>query len=417
MIKKLRRRFLVITMISVILVVGLLIGFINITNFIQVDQDNDFHIRMLTDINTFEKEFLDVKPPEHIKENVDLSKQTDPRTSPETLYMSRYFTVTYDENDEIVEVNLDSIAAINYEEAVLLAEEVNESGKEEGYKSTYKYLVVESQSGTKIIFLDCSRTLWNVRQFFLTSLWISIGGTIMIFLLVLFFSKRAVAPVAESYEKQKRFITDASHELKTPITVIGANTEIVEMEHGESEWTKSTKHQIDRLSKLTENLVLLSRMDEEQQEELREKINLSEMVRTEFEEFRAAGMMVNKVFTMDIEDGIILKGNSEKIKKLCTILGENALKYASDNSEIRITVKKEGKNIEFSTENAVEGIEKGNYNHLFERFVRAETSRNSKTGGHGIGLSVAQAIVLSHKGKISAFSKNGKTLVIQMIFT
>ncbi len=407
MIKKLQKRFLIITMCSVFIVVFLIIGIINVMNYVQIDRDNNTHMQIV--IENKEGFFVREKVP------IGFTKMTEPGNSPEAPFSIRYFIVTYNESGEIENVNLDNIAAIDYAEAVILSDEVMNGSKNTGYKENYKFEMVNTENGNMVVFLDCTRSLWNVRQFLIISMLVSGIGIVFVFLLVLFFSKKAVAPIAESYEKQRRFITDASHELKTPLTVIGANTEVIEMEFGNSEWTASTRNQIERLSKLTENLVLLSRMDEEKHEILKEKMNLSELVQKEFEEFRAVGKTVNKEFLMRIEKNIYYKGNSEKFKKLCTILGENAIKYASDNSTIEVILKTNGKNIEMSTRNQVSFIEKGNQDVLFERFVRADSSRNSKTGGHGIGLSVAKAIVLAHKGKISAISEDGKSLWIRII--
>lgn len=407
MIKKLQKKFLIITMCSIIAVVFLLIGFINYMNYVQVDSDNTLHIELLGD-NGANVSFRD-------RGVNSLQGLEPPANSPEFAFETRFFTVLYDDANEIELVKLDFIAAVDYDEAVALAEDVSDSSKKTGYKGNYKFLVVNTDSGKMVIFLDCSKSLWNVRQFLVSSILVSCLGILLVFGLVLFFAKKAVAPIAESYEKQKRFITDASHELKTPLSIIGANTDVIEMEKGVSEWTQSTKNQIERLSSLTNNLVFLSRMEEESYLVTKENINLSKLICREFEEFKSTGIMLNKPIFLTIEDNIYYKGNTDTLKKLCSILCENALKYASEGSQIEVILRKSGKSIEFLMKNQTTELKEGNQDVLFERFVRADASRNSKIGGNGIGLSVANAIVKAHKGKISARSEDGHSLTIRVL--
>ena len=171
---------------------------------------------------------------------------------------------------------------------------------------------------------------------------------------MLFWSKKIFRPVAESYDKQKRFITDAGHEIKTPLTIIDANTEVIEMMSGESEWTKNTRDQVKRLTSLTNQMVALSRLDE------------------------------------------------NSIRQLISILVDNAMKYAVGDAGVDVSLKRDGCKICFVLRNLTDVMEAGNQKVLFERFYRPDSSRNSETGGSGIGLSLAKSIVESHKGKITA---------------
>lgn len=220
--------------------------------------------------------------------------------------------------------------------------------------------------------------------------------------------------MAQSYEKQKTFITDASHEIKTPLAVIEANTEVVEIENGESQWTRSNKEQISRLSELTEKLVFLAKMDEERNIFVMTEFSLSKLAQEITEGFNGMAKAQNKKYTVSIDSDIDVKADEKAIKQLLSILIENAFKYSDREGNIAVTVKKNGKYKEIEVRNTADNLKKGDLSILFERFYRLDSSRNSNTGGSGIGLSIAKAIAEAHKGKIKAYSLDGKEIVLKV---
>ena len=256
---------------------------------------------------------------------------------------------------------------------------------------------------------DCT---WTVL---VTTISVSLLGLAAVFVLVVIFSRMVFRPVEESIQKQKRFITDASHELKTPLTIIDANTEVMEMESGESQWTKSTRKQIQRLSGLVQQLVTLSRLDEEKGPEEKCEFNLSEAVSECVQPYESLAQTREKNLTLNIEEDITYTGDERSIRQLAGILMDNAVKYSSENGNITLTLKKKGKKIFLEVYNDADDLPQGKLDVLFERFYRLDSSRNSGTGGSGIGLSVAKAIVQAHKGKITAENKNGRGLTITVI--
>jgi signal transduction histidine kinase len=212
-------------------------------------------------------------------------------------------------------------------------------------------------------------------------------------------------PVAESYRKQKQFITDAGHEIKTPLTVIGANTELIEMLSGESEWTKGIKEQIERLKNLTEKLIFLAKTEEQTNISMFE-FSLTDAVRETIQSFAAVAASRNISLTTDIQNDLCYIGNEEMIRQLVSLLTDNALKY-TDGDTVAVTLRAEnGKRI-LETRNRASYMRDGSLNGVFERFARGDSSRNSQTGGHGIGLSVSKAIVEAHKGKIKGECRSG----------
>ena len=332
--------------------------------------------------------------------------------SKEAEFDSRFFTVTLTSDGEVTDVYTGRIAAVDEKTAAELAQEAADKGKTKGMTGEYLYkAAVCENGGLKYTFLDCSRELDAFSSFLTASALTALGGLTAVFVLLTLFSGAMIRPMAESYEKQKRFITDASHELKTPLAVINAANEVTEMESGETEWTRSISKQISRLTLLTDKLVMLSRMDEESYKPTTARFDLSAAVLETAQSFEAVAQHKNKRYEIDVEPGVSYDGDENALRQLVSLLVDNAMKYSDEGGHIGVSLKR-GKNTVLRVTNTVDEIKKGNNEVLFERFYRADSSRNSSTGGHGIGLSVAKAIVLAHKGKITAISPDGRSLVI-----
>lgn len=405
MIYTLRRKFIAAAMASLFIVLTILISTINISNFKNINKNADVILNILVENGgTFPMKKKDPGPGGF--------KHMPPEMSPEIPFSTRYFSAVMNKSGNVVALNTENIAAVSTSMAEELAYHAYSKNKSSGFIDIYKYGKVETDNGSLIIFIDCKRDLDTFYNFLFNSILVGLTGMFLVFILVLILSKRIVKPVAESYEKQKRFITDAGHELKTPLTIINANIEILELEKGENQWTKSIRNQVSRLSTLTSDLVTLSRMDEENKNQLISDFSLSDAVIETSEPFNIMAKNQNKSFKVDIDKNISYKGNEQSLRQLVSILLENALKYTTENGEIELTLKRQGRKIILSLYNSTESIEKGNWDVLFERFYRRDSSRSSSTGGYGIGLSIAKAIVTSHKGTITASSSDGKSLLI-----
>lgn len=404
MIKKLRHKFIAVAMCCIIVVLGAIIGIINTANYISINQQADERLNMIAENGgMFPKN--DFKEDKHIPHDI----------SPETPFEVRYFTVKLHNDGTIVYINTGRIAAVSTSTAAEYAEQLFDSEQENGFIGDYKYTCVNIADDIMYIFLDCRRELSTFYSFLFASVAVSVAGIVLVFVLVLIFSKIALKPVAESYEKQKRFITDAGHEIKTPLTIIDANTEVLEIINGESEWSKSIKNQVKRLSSLTEKLVLLSKMDEGETVFQMSEFSISDAVENTAQAFVAVAESKGKIFQINIQENINYCGNEMLICQLVSILLDNAMKYSNENGRIEISLKSNGKNKTLTVYNTTNSIQTGKLNFLFERFYRTDTSRNSETGGHGIGLSVAEAIVNTHKGKITAFSGDGKSISVTAV--
>ena len=436
MIRDLRKKFILVAMLSTMLVLTAIMGVVNFSNYREMlDRADEMTALLEQNDGKFPEEPSRHEPgnTEKQDDSDDSSNggtQNDTETPPakpedekkdksrfsvETPFETRYFTVTADENGAVTDCDLDRIAAVDEETAEEYTQTVRQKNKTTGFQGIYRYRVTKTEEGKKYVFLDCRREISNFRTVLVTTISVSLLGLAAVFVLVVIFSRMVFRPVEESIQKQKRFITDASHELKTPLTIIDANTEVLEMESGESQWTKSTRKQIQRLSGLVQQLVTLTRLDEEKGMQDITEFNISEAVAESVQPYEALAQTKEKNLTLEIEENIFYQGSEKSIRQLAGILMDNAVKYSSDKGNITLMLKKKGKKVLLEVYNDAENLPMGKLDILFERFYRLDSSRNSGTGGSGIGLSVAKAIVQAHKGKISAENKNGKGLTITVI--
>lgn len=431
MIKNLRKRFIFAAMASTFGVLFVIMSILNVANYVRMVSRADDTLEELADNNgQFDsKDFMKELMPDHkdgqlpsnsgesdenVTANQDGSENIQPpanpgkkrgdKFSPETPFQTRYFSVVVSDG-MVVSYSLDNIAAVDESEAESYADQIIDDGIDKGFIDIYRYMVVDCDDetgGSRIIFVDCRQEIEYFKNTLVYSVGVSLLGFLAVFTLVLFWSKKIFKPVADSYEKQKRFITDASHEIKTPLTIIDANTEVIEMVNGESEWTQNTRDQVKRLTSLTNQMVALSRLDENPEPKEMTEFNLSDVAYEVIDHFVALSEVTGKKINMEIQDGITYKGDENSIRQLISILVDNAMKYAVQTESIDISLKRDGRKIRFMLRNLTDGMQEGAQDILFERFYRPDSSRNSETGGSGIGLSLAKSIVEVHKGKITA---------------
>ena len=439
MIRNLRKKFIIVAMSSTLVVLVAIMTGLNGLNYYRMLKQADEMTEMIANNNgSFKSE-----PPQKPEDNEDSNQAQDnsyqnnkdlekagtngvsedkapdnkfkPKgMSPETPYETRYFSVSLDSDGNCESANLESIAAISEDEAISYAKKTY-SGKTTGFINIYRYRVTKTDDGNLIVFIDCRKNISDFKNTLLISVSVSFLGFLAVFILVLLFSKIVFKPVAESYEKQKQFITDAGHEIKTPLTIIDANTEVLEMETGENQWTKSIRNQVKRLTVLTGQLITLAKLDEHDSKLESNKFCISQDMEEAVASFEILAKKKSKKMNPRIQENVYMTGDERAIQQLIGILLDNAIKYSTEGSIINISLLNKGKRVFINVHNDVENIDIGNQDILFERFYRADSSRNSKTGGTGIGLSVAKAIVTSHKGKITAESKDGKSLDIDVV--
>ena len=239
----------------------------------------------------------------------------------------------------------------------------------------------------------------------------------IVFILIFFASARIVRPVSDSYEKQKRFITDAGHEIKTPLAIINADADVI-LSDGENSWAEDIKSQVGRLTELTNSLIFLSKMEEGLPEVSFTSVDLSEVTKDVCDSFASVFLTGNKDLETDIKDKIRVRGDEKALKELVSVLLDNASKYSPEGGTAQVSLRSTGKGAVLSvTNDTVGSVDKEDTVHLFDRFYRTDKSRSSQTGGHGIGLSIAKAIVTAHKGKITADVPSDRKLTVKVILS
>ena len=335
--------------------------------------------------------------------------------SPETPYESRYFTVLVSANGNILQTDTSKTVSVTEEEATEHAKTALQKNASRGFTRQFRYSKTSDELGTRIIFLDCGRKLDALYGFALSSALMSLLGYMVIFVVVIFVSGKIIRPVAQSYEKQKRFITDAGHEIKTPLAIINANVDLAEMEQEGNEYIFEIKQQTKRLTELTESLVYLARMEESDNALAMIEFPISDVIAETASSFKALAQLESKQFSYKIQPMLSIKGNEATIRQLVSILLDNALKYSQDGGTVSLSLSKQGRYICLSVFNTTpHGISQQDTERMFDRFYRLDKSRNSQTGGYGIGLSIAKAIVDSHAGKIQASSRDTHSLTLNV---
>lgn len=382
-------------MCSVFSVIFLIVCAINIANRVRITEEADNIVSTLVEGNG---EFLE-RPP--FPQN------------PELPFQTRYFTVEFNSQGDIVLVNTERIAAVQENDAKTYATELYNKNKTSGYYGNYRFGTGQTPlGGTRYIFVDCSRELSDFYNVLWISIAVGLGGLLLIFILIFLLSGKIMKPVAESYEKQKRFITDASHDIKTPLTIIGADADVLEMQNGKNEWTEDIKHEVARLTSLTEKLILLAKMDEDGAMPKMTDFSLSDAVEETANSFSSVVVSQGNKFTLEIQPNLSYCGNEDLIRRLVSILVDNALKYSDEGGDISVVLNENAGKKQIIVKNESKEFSEKNADRLFDRFYRSDESRNSEKAGHGIGLSLARSIVTAHKGKIMVKKDGDNVLFI-----
>lgn len=399
MFRKLRLRFIATASLAILIVLFSVVGVLNSARHVQtVDEIN----KILTLLSDNGGSFPSISK---------TTSELGDTVSVDTLFQYRYFSAKMDHHGNIISLNSSNISDLTDQEVKEFLERINHSKDTRGdfsyHHHTYSYMVSEtSRRSDLIVVLDSTNQFRDNMALVHLSIWMSGISFIFFVLVISIVSGKVIKPFIRNYERQRRFITNAGHELKTPLAIISANNELVELMNGESEWTKSTNDQVKRMTGLINSLVAMARL-EEQPELVLTNVNFSDIARDAAEDFKGPVIKDGKEFIMDIQPNIHVKAEEKSLFELVTLLVDNANKYCDPAGKVSVTLRKNRlSKAKLEISNTYTKGKDVDYTKFFERFYREDESHNNKTSGYGIGLSMAQTMVKLFKGNISVNYKD-----------
>ena len=406
MIAELQKKLIRTSAVSIFLVFFCIFLLLSVFSIVQMEQTVDTLTDAIADNNGVFPAFEPAEQPAPAHRF-----PYDQVITEETQFSTRFFAVWLDEAQQVVSVNTDAISSLTEGEAKEYAAQAVAEGAERGWISEYRYRMVETASGTLLVFVNGSTNRMMTCRLLVTAFLVLLGSAVLILTLTVLLSRRVVRPMAESDEKQKQFITDANHELKTPLTLILSNVDIVESEFGKSEWLDDIRSEGKRMEQLINQLVTLSRMEESGARPVLCVFSLSAAAADTVSEFQALAAARGKRISAQIAPEVAYRGEEALIRRLLSILLDNAVKYCDDGGEIQVTVVKRRHPV-ITVENPCADAEQLALDRLFDRFYRADQAR-TYSGGFGVGLSIARSIVRNHHSSINAYRK-GKRIGFQV---
>ncbi len=385
MIRKFQRKFVLITMITLFFILSLIILAATSLNYYNMNSRADAFLELLSENqgNISKEDLRSLNEQSFYTENIP--------------YEMRYFIVDFKDDTVIDRSHMESISE---EEGKILSGFMLKNEGNKGTIQNMRYLIDRDHS--QLYVLNIYEGQKAFENFFVNTVFISVMSLFAVFIIVSVFSKKAIKPMTEGLLKQRRFITDAGHEIKTPLSIIAANCEVLELQYGRNEWIESTQNQVRRMNLLIKNLLTLAKMDEENIDIHFVALNLSEIAEEIIQPFTVLADQKGIEVQKRIEKNLYISADPNRISHLISILMDNSIKYTPVDGVIEIYLERKGKNIIFDFINTVEKMPEGNLERLFDRFHREDDSRTSEGGGYGIGLSLARAVVKSHGGRIRA---------------
>ena len=402
MFRRLRLQFIVVATIAVSIMLISVIGILNASKYATSEKRINKILDLLSENNG-------VLPDEEVVEKI-LGR----KTNPDIIVQYRYFSAYVDSSNKVITMNTEHIANLSDTDVIFYVKKIlsgnNKYGNfttTEGQKFAYKLNLHDDESKL-IVVLDTTSYIEDRADLIDTSVFIFFSNLVFFIIIFVIFSGRVMMPFMENYKNQKAFITNASHELKTPIAIISANNELCEMLYGENEWTQSSKEQIQRLTELINRLVVLARF-EEQANVTAVNIDFSSIVEKSSKSFKSLAIKGGKNFESDIQKDIFISGDEGALYELINILIDNANKYCDEGGTIGVRLSQHGitfKKAKLVIYNTYKEGKNIDYSKFFERFYREDQSHNSSISGYGVGLSIARNIINRHKGKIHVTYKN-----------
>lgn len=404
MFKKSRRKIVAAIMsILVLLWVGTL-GVIYASSYFEMKSQNEQMLKIHAKMYTLSGSFDGIKPPSRPFPGGNPGFDSGFAESP-MFQLSTFYTVAVSYEGDILEIENQPPTVHTDDDLKRLALSIIKGGKDNGTENNLAFYKTDKDGYTLVTFMD--NTIVNESAMTLFRYTLIFGGVALVifFFLSVFLARRIVNPLEESYHKQKQFISDAGHELKTPVSVVSANAELLSREIGNNQWLQNIQYENERMGMLVGQLLDLARTENVQPQ--MEHINLSRLVDGEALPFESVAFEKGLVLNSNITNGIGVVGNSTQLKQIVSILLDNAIRHSKGGGEVWLTLTKEHGFAKLSVINKGDEIRAEHREQIFERFYRVDTARNGEDKHYGLGLAIAKAITTSHKGNIAVHCFDG----------
>lgn len=405
MLKRLRRTFILISMLVIITTISIFYIILTFSNYRKISEQADILTNIIGNNNG--------ELPEYNNDNYT-SRERDFIT-PESRFSTRYFVIYLDENNNISYINKSHISSISEDRINDIVNSLLKSKKDIGDYDCFRYRIKNTENGGKtFILLDIKQNLLYLRNSTNNGILIIIAGSIIVYILIWIFSSRALKPMEENLENQREFITNAGHDLKTPIAIILANTEVLEMSipDGENnEWLQSIKRQAKKMDRLTKSLLSMSKIEKGTRVAQKSTFDITSVLSEELQDLKMLAKEKNVKINFDNKNKVLIYADKELTIQLIVILIDNAIKYVDENGTIDILInRKNKKQVKIQVINDYKNYKNFDGQKVFERFYRENKSRNNeKISGYGIGLSMAKSIIDSNGGEIRGYvNKNNR---------
>lgn len=399
MIETLRKRFVLISSASVAVVFGLVFTVLFFVGTAQRDSTMDALVDTVTSYGATPSE--GARATVALLPDVSLDQSAQPTTAHDVLD-GRFFSVWIGTNGSALGLNVGNNSPVSTERAWNYAQQALLNGPERGWVDGYRYSIGHTPQGVLVVFVNGEATMESTNQLLMIALAVFLLSWALITALVTALSKRAIAPAAEGFERQRQFVTDANHELKTPLTLMLSNLDIIELENGPSEWIDDTRAEGQRMARLVNQLVALSRMDENDANLKSEPVDLSGLARDAANEFASLATERGKHLESHIDPDVSCSGDGEQLRRLVAVLLDNAVKYCDTGGTIEVRLQSARRRPQFIVENTYAEVNSVEFGRLFDRFYRSDAARGS-SDSFGVGLSLAQGIAQQHHGEIEAY--------------
>ena len=405
MFKKSRRKIVAAIMsVLMLLWVGTL-GIIYASSYFEMKKQNEQMLLAHAQMYNLPNAFDQMMPPNGPRP--DGNPGFKPGFDPESpkFQLSTFYSVAVSYKGEILEIKNDSPAVYTSDDLARMAKDIIKDGKSTGTKDNLTFLKTDKNGYILVVFMD--NTVVNESAMTLFRYTLIFGGVALVvfFFLSVFLARKIVAPLEESYQKQKQFISDAGHELKTPVSVVSANAELLSRQIGDNQWLQNIQYENERMGLLVGQLLDLARTENVTPQ--MEHIDFSRLVAGEMLPFESVAFEKGLVLNSNITNGITVEGNSTQLKQLISILLDNAIRHSKPDGEVRLTLTKDHGITELSLINKGDEIPAEHRERIFERFYRVDTARNGEDKHYGLGLAIAKAIVDAHHGHIEVLYYNG----------